>query len=331
MFAGSVFRALFFAAVSLFAFDLLFYAEFPRFDRLRYNFSSAYLRRSLAETTGTKPVVFLGDSVLWGYGVSESQAAVTIARAAHPDWKNYAFAGGSCANSLALLELLLHSGVRPRLVVFNVNEKTFNSEDSAYRKLHPAVEELAALLVPPALERHLEPTLETTLDARTDRAISRYWRFYGMRADVRDAVFRDTDAAHATLDLVERFSGAAASIDAMHRPTPDKFEGTYDMSPIEDDNVEMVATRELSLLLRSRKIPSIAVLTPTNHRLLHDYIDVPQYRANLTSVSRTLRKDGVHVLDLDATFPTSEFIDNDHLTVAGNRRLARILERAVGT
>jgi hypothetical protein len=78
-------------------------------------------------------------------------------------------------------------------------------------------------------------------------------------------------------------------------------------------------------LLRTAHIPAMAFLTPTNHALLHDYIDNRQYRANETYLTRLLRNRGVQVVDLDRAVPTADFLDNAHLTLAGQRLLAALL------
>jgi hypothetical protein len=81
----------------------------------------------------------------------------------------------------------------------------------------------------------------------------------------------------------------------------------------------------LGELLRVERIPAVAILTPTNHTLLHEYIDAPQYRSNLAYVRRILTGNGVRVVDLDSAFGPHDFFDNDHLTAAANHRFARTL------
>ncbi len=326
-----VIRAIAFAIVLFVAFDRIFDAFFPHFARLRYNFSAAYLKREARALQASRPIVVLGDSVLWGFGLEERQTAVSLLRARDPLWHNLAYAGGSPVNTLAMLRFLQTAGVHPRAVIFNVNQKQFNLEDSAYQKLHPAVEEAAWGALSQEERAALVPVLSATSDARIDRSLSRFWHFYGMRSDVRDALFNDSDAAHRIQAFVEKVSGAAIDIEAAHRPTAEKFEGTYDLSPIAQDNVAFVALLRIGKLLRSEHIPALAVLTPTNHLLLHDYIDSPAYRSNLGTVKKALERAGVRVLDLDARFPAADFIDNDHLTAIGNAKLARLLQAAENT
>jgi hypothetical protein len=322
-------RALLVTIALLAAIDLIFYSAFPHFERLRYSFSAAYLRREVSALHGTSPIIVLGDSVLWGYGVSERESAVGTLNAQDPSWHNLAYVGGSPVNTLAMIRILLAAGIRPREIIFNVNQKQFNVEDSAYQKLYPSVEEVAWGLTPVSDRSELVPVLEETRDARIDRALSTIWQMYGMRSDLRDALFGTSDAAHALQDAVEHASGAKRETDTEHRPTPDKFEGTYDLTPLAKGNVNFDALGEIGAILQRERIPALAILTPTNHRLLHDYIDVPDYGRNLERTRRQLQRYGVRVLNLDARFPADDFIDNDHLTARGNAAFAGILARSV--
>jgi hypothetical protein len=322
-----VFRALAVTIAILIAVDAIFYLTFPHFTRLRYSFSEAYLAREASAIRAERPIVVLGDSVLWGFGVSERESAVGILGSRDAAWRNLAYVGGSPVNTLAMLRFLLHSGVLPREVVFNVNQKQFNVEDSAYQKLYPAVEEAAWTYTPTRERATLESVLQQTPDARIDRALSNVWHLYGMRPDLRDAIFGTSDAAHAIQDVVEHISGAEQEANASHRPTPDKFEGTYDLTPLAKGNVNFDALAEIGTILSKEHVPAVAILTPTNHRLLHDYIDVPDYARNLERTRSLLEHYGIRVLNLDARFPAGDFIDNDHLTVQGNAEFALILKQ----
>ncbi len=325
-----VVRALTVVLLLLITFDFWFGAAFPHFPRLRYNFSSAYLTREVTSMQHHDVVTVFGDSVLWGFGVPESRAAITLIRAKRSAWHNLAFAGGSPANTLAVLQFLLSTKVRPSFIVFNVNQKIFNAEDSAYRRLHPSVEQLALARLPAGVRSAMQPTMDRTVEADLDRMLSRYWRFYGMRSDVRDVLFGDVDAAHMVAKVVHDLSGASRTLEASHHATADKFEGTYDLSTLTNGNVQYAALSDLAALIEREHLPTIAILTPTNHRLLHDYIDVAPYQKNLRLVRSVLRSHNVRVIDLDAAFPPEDFLDNDHLTIEGNRKLAAILDHAVG-
>jgi hypothetical protein len=283
--------------------DVCFRATFPTFVRLRYNFSAAYLSREIAGLRDHPGTIVLGDSTVWGFGVSSDAAAISLVRSHHPEWTNLAYAGGGPVNTLAMIKLLLAAGVRPQTVVFNVNEKQFNSSDSAFGKLYPAVEQLAWPLLSDSDRARLTRSQTETADARIDRWLGTFWALYGMRSDVRDALFGDADAAHALQNLVERWS--------------------------EESNASFSALLEAAALLKRNGIRSYAILAPTNHKLLHDYIDGPEYAGNLKVVTKHLAASGVIVLNYDHVIPDDEFIDNDHLNVAGNRRLAALLETSI--
>src|SRR5262249_33431781 len=152
---------------------------------------------------------------------------------------------------------------------------------------------------------------------------------YGLRADLRELAFGDVDAVHAVQAVIESATGARARRALAHRPTTEAFEGTYDLTPLEATNVGFRFLDLIAGTLQRERIPAVAILTPTNHRLLHDYIDVPEYTANLRASERVVAARGVRVVDWDAAFPSGQFIDNDHLTAEGNRRLASRLQAAL--
>lgn len=317
------------AFLVLFSFDLAFVALFPSFPRLADNFSAAYLAREVRQLAGSRPIVVLGDSALWGYNVSGQQAAVTRLQRRDPRWVNLAYEGGSSANTYAMLQILTKAGVVPQAVVFNVNLKEFNGADSSYDKLYPGVERLARPMLNAQERARLLPVTPQTFDARLNSALESIWSFYAMRADVREALFSDQDAAHALQSKLEAWNGTAARKAEAHRPTPDKFEGTYDLTPLDEDNTGVFFLRKVAHALHAARIPAYAILTPTNHRLLHEYIDVAEYQAQLHFLARLLKSYGVRVLDYDRTFSPREFLDNDHLTPTGNVHLAQLLARDV--
>jgi hypothetical protein len=321
-----VIAALVFAA-ALALTDLLVRAALPSQARLSDNFSSAFVQTEIDRLRSEPPAtIFLGDSVLWGYRLRAAQSAPALLAARGFRDVNLAYEGGSPVNTYAVLEVLLANGVRPERVVFNVNQKVFNAADSAYAKVHPSIWPLAQSHFSAADAALLaaQPAADTP-DARLDRAIARVWKLYAMRTDVREMLFGDVDAAHALHDLLEIASGAKARSDAAHVPTADTFEGTYDLAPLDESNVSVHFLERTAEALRAAHVPAIAILTPTNHTLLHDYIDVPQYRNNLAYVRRLLERRGVRVVDLDAAFGPHDFFDNDHLTAVANRAFARAL------
>jgi hypothetical protein len=309
--------------------DAVFVATFPSAPRLSANFSSAFVALELARLRAQPPeTIVLGDSVLWGYDVSATQAVPALLQRSDARVANFTYEGGSPVNTYAMLRTMLARGVRPARVVFNLNQKTFNAADNAYSVVHPASWELARPLVSARDARLVTtPSDAQTPDARLDRAIARIWSLYGMRADLREALFGDVDVAHALDASLERATGADARRRIAHRATASAFEGTYDLSPLDDTNVSVHFLKRTIALLAAERIPAIAILTPTNHTLLHAYIDVPQYAANLAYVHRLLARGGVRVVDVDRAFGPADFFDNDHLTANANVRLAAILAR----
>lgn len=308
--------------------DYLSYTAFPSQLRVVTDFSATYLEREMLRSVARPPqIVFSGDSVLWGYRLPVAKTAAARLRARGYQIYNVAFEGGSPVNTYAMLRLLIHFGVRPRQFVFNVNQKEFNPADSAYNKLHPALyEAVEPMLSPKDLDLIEMPTHPSTIDAKIDHAVAHASSLYAMRTDMRETLFGDVDASHALDDLIRRASGYAARAEIAHRPTPDKFEGTYALDPLDDRNVSVHFLRETVDLLRAHHIASLAILTPTNHTLLHDFIDAPPYVANLSYVRRLLKLGGVRVIDLDRRFRPNEFLDNDHLTADGNAKLTSLLE-----
>jgi len=191
----------------------------------------------------------------------------------------------------------------------------------------------------PALERALTPglsardrTLLTTLPApsiadRLDAAVARVWALYRDRVDVRVALFGYDDFAGMVTAGIRQLTGESQRYDRAHRPTPEAFLGTYNLDPIASDNVEAIYLRELRDELVRAHIPTLAFLTPTNHRLLSDTTSDPAYAANLARIAKLMRGPGIRVVDLDRLDVGPHFIDNDHLDAAGARILAARLAR----
>jgi hypothetical protein len=309
--------------------DFIVRLTLPHTSRLNENFSAAYLQRAVREDDLQAKVVVVGDSALWGYRVSPSESAVARFGQAAIPVENFAFEGGSPANAYALLRLLEAEHIRPRAVLFNVNLKEFNAADSAYNTLYPGLEQLVWNDLTIEERKLLKPTRHATFDASADATLSSWWALYGMRNDVREQLFGTPDAITAIRNQIEKMSGETVRAEAAHVPTSDKFLGTYDLSQLSDANVEVVFLKKFALLLQTEHIPAVAILTPTNHGLLHDYIDTPDYDAQLTYVSVLLRRHGIRVLNYDRAFKPDEFFDNDHLTVAGNEHLSALLQSDV--
>lgn len=280
-------------------------AFFPHLQRVPTDFSPAYLDRELRSIRAAPaPTVFLGDSVLWGYRIAPDQTAIELLRDDGCDCRNLAFKAGSPPNYYVLARLLETYRVHPAVVVMEVNQKVLNSADDAYKKIHPGLAGLGERIITPADRRTLTvpPSAPGPLDA--------LWLPYAMRSDIRDLIAGDPPPP-------------------VQKQTADLYLGTYDLSPLSPSNVGVRYLDETLHVLRRAGVRVLAFTTPTNHPLLHEYIDVPEYRANDAYLIALLKRDGARVLDLDAAFPGREFLDETHLPVEGNRRLAQILARAL--
>jgi len=301
--------------------------------RLPEHFSAAYLERE-AQRFKTEPnlVLVLGDSVLWGYGVPDRQTAVALlgARFRNVHIENLSFEGGSPVNSELLLRYLLTEGVRPRLVLFNINLAAFNTFQT-YATPTPALEDLAEPELTKFDRSRLVLVHQNTGTFRTkvDRAVESHWLFYRLRLDLHQAAFRDVDAVSALNSIYEKWSGIASRRKSERNSDPERYLGIYDLAPITPANSSYEYTVRMLDDLQANHISLKAFLTPTNHALLHQYIDVPAYDHNLAKLQRLFARRGVPVLNLDRVFSARLFLDNVHLTSEGNRLLADRLAKTI--
>jgi len=292
--------------------DVLIDRDFPHLARLTTDFSPAYLRREILSMGDTRAVVFLGDSVLWGYRLAPDQNAVSLLAVRGCSCHNFSFKSANPANAYALERLMLAWNVVPRVVVIEVNQTVFNPADMEYQTLHPAIAALATpLLSRDDLALLSLPPAPAPAAQRVDRALSSISELYAMRADVRETLYGDVQPS------------------PIPNLTGDMFEGTYDLAPLDESNVGVHFLERAADLLRQHHIELVAFMTPTNHALLHDYINNRQYRANVAYLTRLLAHRGARVLNLDDAFPADEFFDNAHLTAAGQRRLTSLLATAL--
>lgn len=290
--------------------NLAIAAFFPHLARFTTDFSPAYLSREIdAAGSGPPATIFLGDSVLWGYRLPAADGAVSLLEARGCRCPNFSFKSGSPANDYALVRLFVARKIRPRAFIIEVNQAVLNQADSEYQTLHPAIADLAGPLLT-AQDRALLTI--PPAPAPAERLASSLSLLYAMRSDIRETVFGDVPPPPA-------------------QPlTPDLFEGTYDLAPLNAKNVGVIFLAKTADALRAAGIPAIAFLTPTNHALLHDYIDNRQYDGNERYLNDLLVSRGVHVFNFDRSIPTNEFLDNAHLTSAGQRRLASLLDALLG-
>jgi len=225
---------------------------------------------------------------------------------------NLAFKAGSPPNYYALALLFARFHVRPGMVILEINQPSFSPADQAYKTLTPSLAAVVAPLLSPADRAALVlPSARNGIGPDLDEALASLWLVYGARADLRALLLGDADAEPA------------------RQPTADDFLGTYDLAPLDQANVGVRYLEKTVDLLHDQSIPVVAFMSPTNHTLVHEYIDVPAYRANEEYLDGLLEKRGVKVIDLDRAFSAENFIDNVHLTREGQRRLAVLLAKDI--
>jgi len=285
-------------------------AFFPHLPRLTTDFSAAYFTREIKSMKQSTPqTLFLGDSVLWGYRIRGDQTAVSILTSQGCTCRNLAFKSGNPPNDYFLTRLLLDAGVHPRAVVLDVNQAVLNQSSDYYQTLHPAVATLAKRFLTPQDRATLTiPFRDNAFHERLDTVLSSISQVYAMRSDIRATLLGDTAAA------------------PLPKLNPDVFAGTYDLLPLDNGNVGVRFLEATVETWRRAGVPVLAFMTPTNHELLHKYIDNAHYRANVSFLVKELSSRGARVIDLDRGFAANEFLDNAHLTAAGQRRLAAKLE-----
>jgi hypothetical protein len=311
---GSVLVALAVAVGVVIAQNVALQAYFPHLTRLTTDFSPEYLKRELYSIAAPPraQTIFFGDSVLWGYRLQADQTAISILARNGCACRNLAFKSGSAPNYYALARLFAAIGVHPKVVVIEVNQRAFNPMDNAYRALHPAIAVLADPLLTPVDRATLGlPPAKVGLGGQLDRAFARLSALYAMRSDIRETLYGDDIGA------------------PLPHPSAALFDGAYDLTPLSEKNVGVRYLEKTADLLRRAGIPVIAFMTPTNHALLRDLIDTPEYTENGVYLRRLLERRGARVLDLDTAFPGQDFFDNAHLRPAGQQRLAAILQKAL--
>jgi hypothetical protein len=244
---------------------------------------------------------------------------------------NLSYEGGSPANADVLLRYLIARGVKPACVVLDLNPKVFNPADSAYRTLHPALARATADALDADDRRLLALPPGRDLNGRIETVADRAWRLYRWRVDLRSALFGAPDATSALTAFLQNLTGVTERTRAAHVPTADRFLATYDLTPVDTANVAFHYLGRSAALLERERIPVVVFATPTNHTLLHEYIDDPAYERNVRYELSAFRSVSGRVLDLDRAMPGAMFIDNDHLTPAGSERLAGVLAPAIAS
>lgn len=301
--------------------------------RLPEHFSAYRLKKYVERVgAGRSALLVLGDSVLWGYGLPVEDTAVARLRERFPRTPivNAAYEAGSPLNSDFLIRYLLSERLYPRAVLFDLNLLSFNQFGKTYDALNPALETLAS---PSVLEPFDQNRLRLARPvkaraevwSRADDYLETHWALYGSRVDIHQALFGDADAATALHNHLDALVQASTlnQRDALEPSTP--YAEMYDLTPLSPNNIAYAYTQHLLSILAANRIPTIAIITPANHILLHNYIDVPAYDANLRGLETLCHRYGAAVVNLDRRIPPNEFIDNTHLTKMGNGALAHAI------
>lgn len=107
-----------------------------------------------------------------------------------------------------------------------------------------------------------------------------------------------------------------------------QYAASYDLIPLDAaEATNLQLTRRLSQILAAPR-PGQAVfvfLTPHNHGLLGALADNPAYHAASAAIGAVFRERGVPFRSYDGQVDAGLFMDLDHLTADGNRRLAQLL------
>ncbi len=273
---------------------------FPPTSRLATNFSASELRRDLTSSQGQ--TIFLGDSVLWGFLIKPDETAVDLLKAQGCACRNLAFKHGGPVNYYALARVIRATGIRPKAVVIEVNRQNFSPKSISYRALLRPVAELSLpyLTGDDRRELYIPPeTLRTALD----RALDAISRLYAERVDIHVAVYGEDTKPFG----------------------PELLGQLFDLPRLDRSNVGFRYLLTTVQSLRGAGIPVLAFLTPQNHAEIDPFVDRDVYRANTAAIEEELRLRGAQVVNLDSALSRNDFLDEEHLTPGGQRRLAALL------
>ena len=281
----------------------------PQPVRLTTDFSPTFLRRELAsEQLAKADIVFLGDSVLWGYNVRPQDTAVAQLISDGCACINLSYKASSPPNYFALTRLMRVNRIKPRRVVLEVDQRVFQHANSAYATLHPAVAELSGPLLDDADRRALasEGPPANLLSPFQALATSLF-TVYAMRSDIREMLYPQPDVI------------------PIQKAAADELFAEFDLTPLDERNAGVHYLIKAIDELRERGIYVAVFMTPTNHQLLHKYIDGPEYQANVDYLIHLAATHGAHVANFDRAFSNDDFYDSSHLKPLAQRRFASML------
>jgi hypothetical protein len=282
----------------------------PFQNHLNSDFSTAYLRRHLAELAALPPqTVFLGDGLVAGFRLPSSETAVSVLAGQGCACNNLAFKHGSPASYYALALLLRSNAVKPKTVVLEINQEQYNPQYFGYRRLPEPLAELAWPLFGPDDRAALVPP-KHGLRQRLDRLAGRLSLVLAMRVDIKQIL-----------------SGA---MDPKPPPMSDDVKrSVYDPALLGPENVSVRYLERTLEVLHGMGTQVLGFSAPANHTVFDTVVNRRAYDINAAYLSQLLRRHRVRLLDLDQTMTAADFEDEVHLNAAGQGRLAALLAPAV--
>jgi len=200
-------------------------------------------------------IVFLGDSVLWGYRLPADQNAVSLLAGARlrlsqsfiqeRQPSQCVCARAADARRRRSASCGRHRGQPIRIQPSRHGVRNASSAIAALAATSPAPSDLGLLTLPPAPAPFVQ---------RTNHALSSVSELYAMRADIRETLYGDVQPAplpHLTVTcskgrtILRRSGGRMSAFTSWRKRRSDA----------------------------GRRIELVAFMTPTNHALMHEYID----------------------------------------------------------
>jgi hypothetical protein len=242
---------------------------------------------------------------------------------------------------------------RPReIAVYNINYKNFGAWDLAlpmrFVDLYdPALDRLAGMDAGAIVGADRRRASADGWAGQMGAAVKRVWLFYRCREWVAAALFgqhprKVVKSYHQVLIQ----TGVAGSVDRLLRRrqrtdwTQTRWDewalkvlrSYYDVAPLDARNPVYRFVEPTARLARERGLIPVFFANPMNREFFdrHALVDWSLYDANLARLREAVEGGGGIFLDYTDAIPASEFLDNDHLTVAGARRLAERLLQDCG-
>lgn len=97
----------------------------------------------------------------------------------------------------------------------------------------------------------------------------------------------------------------------------------YNNKPIDPEtNPAYLFTREIAMDIKNNNINALVFMAGQNHKLLKNLIDNDDYRGNNAILNRIFEEQKIRFINFDRKIEHGFFVDNVHLTAAGNKLLA---------